>query len=322
MHAGRSLVLEPVRRRTVAVPGSLGEEHLGKPLPLPVFDRRTGRVIQEFMDDSLATYESRPHRSVMQWLGSSPTWDWLTAAYQNTSFSARKIEPFVRKHRIDMTEFEPGPFKSYAEFFDRRFLPGKRQFPGAPGEMGAFAEARYFAWEKLEKGMQFPVKGHSLTPEILLGKSECAKDFEGGPVILARLSPMDYHHLHYVDDGRTIDTWRLGSRLWTVNPNALQNQPDILFRNERSVQMLDTDQFGRLAMVEVGALSVGRIVQVHDIKKPFKRGAEKSMFKFGGSAVVLFGEPGKWRPEEDILEHTRSGQETLIRLGQPIARTR
>jgi len=272
------------------------------------------------MDDSSATYESRPRRSLMQWLGSSPTWDWLVSAFQNTRFSARNIEPFIRKHRIDMTEYEPGPFKSYAEFFDRKFLPGKRQFPDQPGEMGAFAEARYFAWEKLEPGMEFPIKGHSLTPETLLGNAARGKDFEGGPVILARLSPMDYHHLHYVDDGRTIDTWRLGSRLWTVNPNALQHQPDILFRNERSVQLLETHHFGRLAMVEVGALSVGRIVQVHDLEKPFKRGAEKSMFKFGGSAVVLFGEPEKWRPETDVLEHTANGQETLIRLGQPIAR--
>jgi phosphatidylserine decarboxylase len=293
---------------------------VSKPLPLPVFDRRTGRIVEEFMDDSPATYESRPRRSIMQWLGSSPTWDWLVAAYQNTSFSARNIEPFIRKHHIDMTEFEPGPFKSYAEFFDRRFLPGKRMFPAAPQEMGAFAEARYFAWEKLERGMEFPIKGHSITPELLFGNASEARPFEGGPVILARLSPMDYHHLHYVDDGRTINTWKLGSRLWTVNPNALKRQPDILFRNERSVQLLETDQFGRLAMVEVGALSVGRITQIHDLDKPFSRGAEKSMFKFGGSAVVLFGQPGKWCPKDDILEHTRSGRETLIRLGQPIAR--
>jgi len=296
-----------------------GETCVSKPLPVPVFDRRTGHVIQEFMDDSTATYESPPHKSLMQWIDSSPTWDWVVAAYQNTLFSARKIEPFIRKHHIDMTEFESGPFNSYAEFFDRRFLPGKRPFPESPGTMGAFAEARYFAWEKLAPGLEFPIKGHSLSPEILFGNAEHARAFAGGPVILARLSPMDYHHLHYVDDGKTIDCWRLGSRLWTVNPNALKNQPDILFRNERSVQLLETEHFGRLAMVEVGALSVGRIVQVHDIKKPFKKGAEKSMFKFGGSAVALFGEPGRWLPADDILEHTGAGKETLIRLGEPIA---
>jgi phosphatidylserine decarboxylase len=102
---------------------------MSKPLPLPVFDRRHNRLFQEFMDDSPSTYESKPHRSIVQWITSSPTVDRVIAAYQNTGFSARKIEPFIRKHNIDMSEFEPGPFESYAAFFERRFLPGKRTFP-------------------------------------------------------------------------------------------------------------------------------------------------------------------------------------------------
>jgi hypothetical protein len=33
-------------------------------------------------------------------------------------------EPFVRKYHIDMGEFEPVEYRSFAEFFDRRFRPG------------------------------------------------------------------------------------------------------------------------------------------------------------------------------------------------------
>ena len=73
---------------------------MSKPLPLPVFDRRANKLFQEFMDDSTSTYESKPHRSIVQWITSSPTVDWVIAAYQNTGFSARKIEPFIRKHHI------------------------------------------------------------------------------------------------------------------------------------------------------------------------------------------------------------------------------
>jgi phosphatidylserine decarboxylase len=293
---------------------------MSKPLPLTVYDRKNTKLFQEFMDDSASTYESMPHRSAIQWITSSPTVDWLVAAYQDTRLSARKIEPFIRKHNIDMSEFEPGPFKSYAAFFERHFLPGKRVFPTNDGEMGAFAEARYFAWDKLSPGQEFPVKGASLDAAALLGSKPRAGRFEGGPVMLARLSPVDYHHLHYVDDGTTEETDRIGSRLWTVNKNALQNQPDILFRNERSIQMLQTKNFGRLGMVEVGALTVGRIVRKHPTTKPFRRGDEKAVFRFGGSAVVLFGERGKWRPEEDLISHTKEGVETLVRLGDVIAR--
>src|SRR4051812_32870058 len=241
---------------------------MSNPLPLPVFDRRSNELFHEFMDDSSETYESKPHRSIVQWISASPTMDSLIAAFQNTKFSARKIEPFIRKHNIDMSEFEPGPFETYAAFFERRFLPGKRTFPERSEDMGAFAEARYFAWKQLGSDQLFPVKGSSLEAQTLLGSRKRAEGFEGGPVILARLSPVDYHHLHYVDNGITLETDRIGSKLWTVNRHALQNQPDILFRNERSVQMLRTENFGKIGMVEIGALTVGRVVQQHDIEKP------------------------------------------------------
>jgi phosphatidylserine decarboxylase len=291
---------------------------MAKPLPLAVWDRHAGRLIEEFMDDHPSTYESRPRRSLNQWLESEPLYDWLLAAYQNTRRSARQIEPFIRKHKIEMSEFKPVIYRSFAEFFDREFRPGARTFVAASNEMAAFAEARYFGWNRLEANQQFPVKGHSLSAEQILGNEKRAAPFAGGPVLLARLSPMDYHHVHYPDDGLTLDSARLGRSLWTVNWHALQNQPDILFRNERQIDILETKNFGRLAFVEVGAMSVGRIVQVHPRETAFQRGEEKSVFKFGGSAVVVFGEPGKWRPADDILEHTAQSVETLIRLGDTI----
>jgi phosphatidylserine decarboxylase len=122
-----------------------------RPLPLPLWDRRAGKLVYEFMDDAPSTYESQPRRSLNQWLESHPLYDWILAAYQNSRLSARKIAPFVRKHKINMDEFEPVAYRSYAEFFERRFRPGVRPFPSEPASMGAFAEARYLAWERLDQ---------------------------------------------------------------------------------------------------------------------------------------------------------------------------
>src|SRR5205085_10217636 len=149
--------------------------------------------------------------------------------------------------------------------------------------------------------------------------AERAAPFHRGPVLLARLSPVDYHRVHYPDHGTTSDHCRLGGRNWTVNPNALRSKPDILFRNERSISLLETANFGRLAFVEIGALTVGRVVQTHPVDQPFRRGEEKSYFAFGGSAIAVFGEAGAWRPSEDIINHTAEGIETLLRLGQHVA---
>jgi phosphatidylserine decarboxylase len=277
---------------------------MAKPLPLPLWDRQAGKRVNEFMDDSPQTYESHPRRSLKQWLKSHPLYDWLIAIYQNTQWSARQIKPFISKHGVDMTEFKPAAYHSFADFFDREFRPGARTFIENPDAMAAFAEARYFAWERIDLDQQFPVKGYSLNAADILGDAERARPFTGGPAILARLSPVDYHHVHYPVDGETLEHERLGRRLWTVNRHALLNQKDILFENERQVNILKSERLGRLAFVEVGALSVGRIVQVHPFDRPFHRGDEKSVFKFGGSAVVVFGEPGKWRPSADLIAHT------------------
>jgi phosphatidylserine decarboxylase len=292
---------------------------MAKPLPLPVWDRQRGTLLEEWMDDHQPHYESEPQRSFTQWVKSQPVYDRLYALYENSPLSTREIEPFIRKYHINMAEFEPVRYRSFAEFFDRRFRPSVRKFPSVPDEMGAFAEARYFGWQNIAPDQKFPVKGHSLSADQILGSADWARPFAGGPVLLVRLAPVDYHHMHYPDDGTTRDHQRLGRRLWTVNCHALQSKPDILFANERNVNILETCNFGRLGFVEVGALSVGRIAQVHPLHLPFRRGEEKAVFRFGGSAIVVFGEAGKWRPSADLLEHTRENVETLVRLGDCVA---
>jgi phosphatidylserine decarboxylase len=97
---------------------------MAKPLPLPVWDRRSGTSFSEWMDDHTPTYETQPHRSVTQWIKSQPVYDRLDAAYRNTRWSARQIEPFVRKYHIDMSEFEPVEYRSIRGVFRPTIPPG------------------------------------------------------------------------------------------------------------------------------------------------------------------------------------------------------
>jgi hypothetical protein len=57
------------------------------------------------------------------------------------------------------------------------------------------------------------------------------------------------------------------------------------------------------------------------LDRPYRRGDEKSVFKFGGSPVIVFGEPGKWRPAADILQNTQENIETPVQLGSAVALT-
>src|SRR4051812_4527769 len=72
---------------------------MAKPLPLPVWDRERGKLLEEWMDDHQPHYESEPQRSVTQWVKSQPFYDQLYALYENSRWSTREIEPFIRKYR-------------------------------------------------------------------------------------------------------------------------------------------------------------------------------------------------------------------------------
>jgi len=141
---------------------------MAKPLPLPVWDRKGGKLLAEWMDDHQPHYESEPQRSFTQWVKSQPIYDRLYALYENSRLSTREIEPFIRKYHIDMAEFEPVRYRSYAEFFDRRFRSGVRKFPSSPEEMGAFAEARYFGWKRVEPEQTFRSKAAHSAPTRFL----------------------------------------------------------------------------------------------------------------------------------------------------------
>ncbi len=244
----------------------------------------------------------------------------VVGTLQSTHSSTRRIAAFVDRFDIPMAEFEERDWSSFNDFFVRRFRPGAREFCTRSDRMPAFSEARYLAFERVAPDLTFPVKGQHLAPRAIIVDEANAATFEGGPLLIARLAPVDYHRFHFPDDGEIVEERRIAGRLHSVNPFALRARGDILATNERHVSILDTAHFGRLAMVEVGAMNVGRIVQTHPPAQPFRRGDEKGYFCFGASTILLFGEPGRWVPSTDLLEQTTLGRETLVRLGDAVAR--
>ena len=249
-------------------------------------------------------------------------------AFQDLPLSHRKVRPFIDKFDIPINDYEPGSlgssdikdsYKTFNEFFIRKFKLGKRPFVSEPHRMAAFAEARYVGFDATEDNKTYPVKGTFLRAKDLVANDHVSKIFEGGPLLIARLCPVDYHRYHYPDNGKVLDNFRVPGAYDSVNPLALRYKNQIFIKNERHVSILQTENFGRLAYIEVGAIMVGKIVQTHRWNKNFMRGEEKGYFLFGGSTVIVLGEKGAWKPSEDISKNTAKGIETYLHLGQEVA---
>lgn len=302
-------------------------DHRRKAAPIVYWDRAAGKTAEELVYGEgfmRWAYETPTGRFFADALFCRPVFSRLYGAYKRTRASARSIPGFVKRFGIRMEEFEEENYRSFNDFFIRRFKPQARSFSQKPDEFCAFAEGRYLAFEKVTDEQRFPVKGAAMSPEGLLAdgenEGEKARLFAGGPVLIARLCPTDYHRFHYPDDGVTVEAYPISGKLHSVNPMSLKARDDVFITNERRVSILRTRNFGYLAYVEVGAICVGKIVQTRSELEPFCRGGEKGYFLFGGSTVIVLGEPGAWQPDADLLEQTRLGRETLVRLGERVAK--
>lgn len=248
--------------------------------------------------------------------------------YQDSFLSKSQINQFIEQYKINMGDFLPdetgtleNPYANFNQFFIRRLRPGKRNFSLESNELGAFAEARYYGYAHLTEKEKVPVKGQFLSAKNLLNNEKWSSTFKDGPLLLARLCPVDYHRFHYPDDGTILDSYPVKGLYHSVNPLAIKAKNDIYMTNERFVTILDTKNFGKLAYIEVGAICVGKIVPSRPLINgdEFKRGDEKGYFKFGGSTVIVLGERGKWVPQDLLLKNTHSNIETYYQLGMSVA---
>ena len=249
----------------------------------------------------------------------------LYGKIQSLPITKNKVPDFIKNFEINMDEFLPeegktesDPYSSFNSFFVRRFKDGARNIVSDLNKMPAFSEARYFGYESITDDKTVPVKGKFLNAKELLSNTKWEETFQDGPLLLARLCPVDYHRFHFPDTGSVLDNYKVGGLYHSVNPIALKVKQDIFSTNVREVTILETENFGKIAYVEVGAICVGKIVQSTDLTS-FNRGDEKGYFLFGGSTVIIIGEKGKWSPSSDIVDYTTKGMETYIQLGDEVA---
>jgi phosphatidylserine decarboxylase len=81
------------------------------------------------------------------------------------------------------------------------------------------------------------------------------------------------------------------------------------------VTLIDSPQFGPVAMIEVGATNVGSIQQSFVPGRAVAKGDEKGLFAFGGSCVITVFARGRIRFDADVVEQSANHLETYAKMG-------
>lgn len=230
--------------------------------------------------------------------------------FLDSSLSRRLIGPFIKGSGIDLGEYEEKNYRSYNEFFTRKIRPECRKIDEEKTHLIAPCDSKLSVYP-ISEDARFTIKHTEYSMVSLLKNQLLAKHYEGGVLLVFRLAVDDYHRYCYVDNGLKSKNYRIPGVFHTVNPLANNVYP-IYKENTREFSIIKSENFGRILMMEVGALLVGRIVNYHE-KKEVKRGEEKGRFEFGGSTVILCLEKDKAVIDGDILSNSAAGIETVVK---------
>ena len=158
---------------------------------------------------------------------------------------------------------------------------------------------------------EIPTKGAmTLSLSRLLDNSKYSEKFVGGTALAVFLMPDNYHHYHSPVSGVVVESnENVGDHLFGM-PDMLDmvNKGNPGYGKDYSVIqdfrhgyfIIETDDFGLVAMVPIGLQTVGSVVfeeKFRDVgahsARQVHRGEKMGHFAYGGSTVLVMFEPGR-----------------------------
>jgi phosphatidylserine decarboxylase len=235
-------------------------------------------------------------------------------------WSRCRIRPFVGRYNIDMTESRRGieAFASFNDFFVREIDLARRPVNPDPATCVSPIDGRLVAYQKIDAAQEFKVKRSTFDLARLLGDASLAAQYHGGSMVVSRIYLPDYHHVHFPDSGIPGEARPIKGKYWAVSPHSRRWSIPFYSENHRVLTNLDSEHFGPVAIVEIGAFTVGSIQQRYQPDKQVAKGDHKGYFELGGSTVVVLFEKGRIRLAEDLCANTQAGLETFVRMGESI----
>ncbi len=244
--------------------------------------------------------------------------------------SQMAVRRFAAAYNIDTDEAEL-PLSEYhtvLDFFTRRLKPGARTIDQDPRTLVSPVDGNFSVAGEVGEGELYQAKGHTFGLTQLLADPEAEKTFAGGSYFTIYLAPSNYHRIHSPVDGTITGYTYVPGELFPVNVPAVTHVDSLFARNERLITHLQSEVFGKVALVKVGATCVGHITTAYDSSvrtnmgegivrkeayhpaKPIVRGGELATFELGSTVVVIV---------EKSLGFGFQEPQRAVRLGEAIS---
>ena len=237
----------------------------------------------------------------------------LGAWFLHTKLSRVMIPSYISRNNINMEEFEGQTYQSFAEFFGRKKEISLKETD--PDVLISPCDSLLSVYP-IQDGLVIPMKGSAYRISDLVPDPFYANQFTGGACLIFRLEASDYHHFCYIDDGKQYETRYIPGELHSVQPIALEKFP-VYRLNRRWWTPMDTEHFGTVMQIEVGAMMVGGVTHVRETGS-FAKGEEMGNFELAGSTIALLigsDTMKKLRLDAKFRPAWRGKEEVRVRLG-------
>lgn len=243
-----------------------------------------------------------------------PTISKIVGKYMSSSLSKGRVKKFIKSGNIDMSEFSGQEYKSFNEFFTR-----KRETLSIEERKNVLISPcdAFLSVYKIKSDKTFNIKNSTYYIDQLLDDKEMAERYVDGTCFIFRLTPQHYHRYCYSCTGEAVSSKVIKGKLHCVRPIAYTQFP-VFAQNSRELVAIDTESFGKIVQMEVGALLVGKIKN-HDNAQYAHQGTEKGYFEFGGSTIIVLTEKKDFQIDEKYLSIIDSEKEIDIGIGDTIA---
>lgn len=288
------------------------------------FDRKSQRVVEEkiYAERVLRfLYSQKPFSNIfLSVLSKLPISSKFIGLWQRMPWTKGLISPFVKRYELNTSEFEKplGEFSSFNDFFIRKLKAGARLISANDAVMPA--DGCYRFYPNLSDQESIFVKGKGYKLEECLQDARLATRFKEGSLVHCTLAPYDYHRFHFPIDCIASAPRLINGPLYSVQPLSIKQNIAYLLENKRKITELQSEKFGLVLALEIGATSVGSIVETFTPRQSYKKGYEKGYFSFGGSAILLFFEKGRISFDKDLLEANQKGFSIHAQMGESMGR--
>lgn len=221
----------------------------------------------------------------------------------NTGENGWMCESAKKELHIEQFIYDPDDehwgFKSWNDFFTRKFKPGMRPIAEHDNPkviVNACESAPYHISTNIQKYQEFWLKGQAYSLEYMMANDEYVDEFIGGTIYQAFLSALKYHRWHSPVSGKIVKAYIVPGTYYSeihsypydeAGPNNSQGY--ITHVATRALVFIESDNptIGLMCFMAVGMAEVSSCIISVKVGDHVEKGEELGYFQFGGSTHCL-----------------------------------